>query len=127
MKPITPSVVVAAFAFAVVLAFAGLPQSIAQEKGKPAAKYEQKELLQNEKVRVGEVTWAPGGESPSVARPARVVRVLKGGTLERIFPDGKKETVVYKTGDTTAINATPPYAIKNTGKSDVVLFVVFLK
>ena len=81
----------------------------------------------DDKVRVGEVTWKPGGESPSVARPARVVRVLKGGTLERIYPDGKKESVVYKTGETSAIEATQPYAIKNNGKSDVVLFVVFLK
>jgi hypothetical protein len=112
---------------AVVLALAGPLDAGAQEKAKAVQKFEQKELLKNDKVNVVEARWPPGSESPSVARPYRVIRVLKGGTVQRIFPDGKKENVVYKAGEVSALEASQPYAIKNIGKSEVVLFAIFLK
>ncbi len=90
-------------------------------------KYEQKELLNNDKVRVLDTRWAPGAESPSVARPARVIRVTKGGTLQRIYPDGRMEPVRWKTGEVKFYEATEPYSVKNMGKSEVVLYVVTLK
>lgn len=53
--------------------------------------------------------------------------MLKGGTLTLIYPDGKKEKLVWKTGETKVREATPAYSPKNEGKSDIVLYVVYLK
>ncbi len=104
------------------------------EKGKaaPAAKAEKgkaavKVLFENDKVRVVEATFKPGDEAPNVARPFRVVRPLKGGTLQRTWADGKIDKVVYKTGEVKALEADKPFTPKNIGKSDVVLYVVFVK
>lgn len=112
---------------ALVLAGASTNQAMAQEKAKATPKYEQKVFVDNEKVRATETRWAPGGESPSVARPYRVLRVLKGGTLERIYPDGKKEKVTRKTGEVYVQEASQPYSVKNVGRSEVVLYGVSLK
>lgn len=103
--------------------------ALAQEKAKAAPpKAELKVLLESDKVSVTEARWKPGAESPSTARPLRVARALKGGTLQRIYPDGKKEQVQYKTGDVKFFEADKvPYILKNVGKSEIVLYVVFIK
>src|ERR1700682_966673 len=85
---------------AFLLAGIGAHQAIAQEKAKAALpKQETKVLVENDKVRVVENRWVPGAESDNVARANRVVRALKGGTLQRIYPDGKKVPVTWKTGE----------------------------
>ena len=106
----------------------GSNQAMAQDKAKASPPKQQvKVLVENDKVRVSENRWVPGAESESVARPNRVVHALKGGTLERIYPDGKKEVLNWKTGESKYLEKTAPYAIKNIGKSEVVLYVVGLK
>ena len=69
----------------------------------------------------------PGDAGANATRPLRVIRVLKGGTLTLIYPDGKKEKLVWKTGDVQVRPATPQYLTKNEGKSDIVLYVVNVK
>ena len=64
-------------------------------------------------------SWTPGAKGPSAALPARVLRALNGGTLTRIYPDGKTESIVWKTGEVKYFDATPEYAVKNTGKHAV--------
>lgn len=86
--------------------------------------YAQKVLLENDKVRATETSWTPGATGPSAALPARVLRALSGGTLTRIYPDGKTESIVWKTGEVKYFDATPEYAVKNTGKTKVVLYGV---
>lgn len=86
-----------------------------------------KEIQQNEKVRVYEATYQPGDFSPTNKWPMRVVHAMKGGTLERTYEDGKKETFVWKTGETRIISEERPYAIKNVGKGVVRLLIVALK
>jgi len=107
---------------------------IAQDKGKeakaaPAKKGEAalKVVLENDAVRIFEATFKPGDAGASVERPKRVIHVIKGGTLTLIYPDGKKEKLVWKNGETTVREASPKYSPKNEGKSDIVLFVVNLK
>jgi hypothetical protein len=113
---------------AFMLAGVGTNQAMAAEKAMAAPpKVELKVVVENDKVRVVENKWAPGAESESIARPNRVVRALKGGTLQRIYPDGKKETAPWKTGEVKYVEKTPPYIVKNIGKSEVVLYVVNLK
>jgi hypothetical protein len=113
---------------AFLLAGVGANQAMAAEKAKAAPpKQEVKVLVENDKVRVAENRWVPGAESENIARPNRVVRAVKGGTLQRIYPDGKKETVNWKTGEVKYFAKAEPYIVKNIGKSEVVLYVVGLK
>jgi hypothetical protein len=121
---------VAAF---VLAGFAAQP-AIAQEKAKgaKAAKAEKgkatrKVLFENDRVLVFEVTHKPGDEGPNVARPFRIVRALKGGTLQRTWADGKIDKTEWKTGEVRALEADKPFIPKNIGKSDVVLYIVQLK
>ena len=121
------SLLVPAFIVAGVAASPAMAQDKAKaakaEKGKVTVKV----LHDDDRVRVQEVTFKPGDENTNVARPFRVVRALKGGTLERTYPDGKKDKLVWKTGEVKVLEASPPYAPKNVGKSDVVLYVVVPK
>jgi hypothetical protein len=93
----------------------------------PAGEVTLKEIEQNDKLRVYEATYKPGDVSPSAKRPMRVVHAIKGGTLERTYADGKKDTVQWKTGDTRIISEERPYSVKNTGKGVVQLLVVATK
>jgi hypothetical protein len=121
--------------------FAGVSgTALAQDKGKdakaaPAAKAGKeptiKVLLENEKVRVQEVTYKPGDENTAVSRDGRVVRALTAGTLQRTYVDGKTDKVEWKVGETRynepAPVSAPQYKAKSVGKSDLVLYVVIVK
>ncbi len=120
------SVLVPAFMLVGVAANPAMAQDKAKaEKGKAT----QTVLLDNDKVRAFEVQYKPGDENPAVPSASfRVVRALKGGTLQRIYTDGKTEKVEWKTGE---VRLNEPskigYNTKNIGKSDLVLYVVVLK
>jgi hypothetical protein len=111
-----------AFALAAAVAMPVYAQGKA-EKGKPVVK----ELVKTDKVTATEATYKPGDASDSIPRPFRVTRALKGGTIERIFADGKKEKVVWKTGEVRAQGPDPAYIVKNVGKTDIVFYVVYPK
>jgi hypothetical protein len=117
--------------------------AFAQDKAKPAAAPEKakaaapakadekgqeqvKVLVENDKVRVSETHYKPGAASAMRERGARVTRALVGGTMERSYPDGKKETVVWKAGDVKYF-PKETFMNKNVGKNEVVLYVVTLK
>ena len=112
--------------------------AMAQDKGKEAkaapAKAEKgmakmTTLLENDKVKVFEVQYKPGDENKAVTSSAyRVLRALKGGTITRTYADGKTEKVEYKTGDVKFLEPNKTgYTAKNTGKSDIHLYIVQLK
>lgn len=110
---------------AFILALGALPAAA------QAPKVDSKVVLENDKVQVLENRFKPGAENPNVPRTARVVRALTSGTLQRIYPDGKRETVEFKAGD-TRFNAAitgpaPQYTTKNIGKTELVLLIVVLK
>jgi len=128
------SVVVPAF----VLVGVGANPAMAQEKAKAEAKekakaaagnYQLKKLFENDKVVATENLFKPGGESENRVRNYfRVVRVLRGGTTERTWADGKKEVRHPKAGDVYAEGPdTMAFKTKNIGKTDVVIYVVRLK
>jgi len=85
-----------------------------------------KELFENDRVRVIEATFRPGDEGNSATLPFRVLRVLKGGTMQYTYADGKTEKIEWKVGDVKALEPVAA-APKNVGKSTFVAFVVFLK
>lgn len=91
--------------------------------GKPIVK----EIVRNDKVRAYEATFRPGDQSPSIERPPRVARALKGGTLTLVYPDGKKEKSVYKTGEVKFVDHTPAFAVKNETKRAIRLYIVEMK
>jgi hypothetical protein len=113
-------------AAALALATPAYAQDKKADKG--TSKVTMKVLTDNEKVRAYEVTFAPGAENTAVpSKDTRVVRALSGGTLERTYTDGKKEKVVYKTGDVRVNNPSPAYTVKNIGKTEIRLYVVQVK
>lgn len=99
----------------------------AAPKAVKASKAMLKDILDNGRVRVVEVTMKPGSESDSVELPVRVTRAIKGGTLTRIFPDGKKEKISFKTGEVKFGEFISSHVLKNSGKGTVQLYSVFLK
>ena len=117
----------------VVFALSGLMVNgaIAQDKGKAgkaAPSVAIKVITENDKVRVYEATYVPGAENTAVASSSvRVVRALKGGTLERRYADGKKETVEWKAGMVQVVPQSGAYTTKNVGKTTIHLYVVQLK
>jgi len=101
--------------------------AVAQEKAAKAT-VKPKVLLENDKVRVYEIAWKPGAENTTIASSAyRIVRALKGGTIRRNFADGKKETVVWKTGQVRMNEPSQAYTATNIGKTEIHLYVVQLK
>ena len=112
---------------AFLLAGAVVNSAMAQEKMAKAT-VTQKTLLENGKVKVYEVTFKPGAENTSVpSSSSRVVRALKGGTIQRIYSDGKKENVIYKAGQVRLNEPGPGYTAKNIGKTQIVFYVVQVK
>jgi hypothetical protein len=111
-------------------AFVALP-AIPQEKAKaPAPKAKAadtaaapKALVDNDKVKAYELHNKPGVENPARERPARVVRALTDGTMERIYPDGKKEKVEWKAGQVRWF-PKENFGNKNIGKKDMVFYIV---
>ena len=86
-----------------------------------------KTVFENEKVVVTDNVLKPGDESPSIVRGGRVLYYISGGTLERTFADGTKETVTRKTGQALMNSQMKPYAVTNTGKTTVRVVTIMVK
>ncbi len=117
---------------AFVLGAALTQPALAQEKKAASAekgKATTTVLLENDKVRVLEFRYKPGDENTAVpSAQFRVVRALKGGTLMRIYDDGRTENVVWKTGEVRMNEPSKVgYKAKNVGKTELVLYLVVLK
>jgi len=104
--------------------FVAVP-AMAQEK--KAAQRTQKVFIDNDKVRVTETTFKPGEVSPSIERPYRITRVIKGGKTVRTYADGKTVEREFKTGEVFAAGPDKPYSAKSISKTDIVLYSVNLK
>ena len=110
---------------AFMLAGAIANPAMAQEKAKAAPlKIELKVLLENDKVRVYEARAKPGAEGENIARPFRVIRALRGGTIMRTYADGKTEKIEWKTGDVRGVGPDPVFTPKNVGNSEILLYIV---
>jgi mannose-6-phosphate isomerase-like protein (cupin superfamily) len=123
---VTRLITAAAALAALVLA---APLALAQDKAqKKAAQVSLHQITENDKVKVFEATYKPGAENKGVATSTmRVVRAIRGGALQRIYADGKTETIEWKPGQVRIVQPGPAYTTKNVGKSVLVLYVVQLK
>jgi hypothetical protein len=99
--------------------------AMAQEKGKATVKV----LVDNDKVRVTEIHYQPGDVGEDDRTQFRVNRTLQGGTIERIYSDGKKERLELKTGQVRYNEPSKggTYKVMNVGKTTIVNYVVRLK
>jgi hypothetical protein len=92
-----------------------------------SAKNGTESICRYERVKVAENTFRPGAESPSIPRPFRVVRVIKGGANFNVStPMTEKRTAQYKTGEVNALEAGPVYILKNAGDTELVLYIVYI-
>jgi hypothetical protein len=114
-------------AFAAVLLLAAT--AVAQDKAaKKAPQVSIHQIAENDKVKVYEATYKPGAENKGVAASTmRVVRAIRGGTIERTYADGKTEMVQYRPGQVRIQQPGPAYTTKNIGTSVFVLYIVQLK
>jgi quercetin dioxygenase-like cupin family protein len=85
-----------------------------------------KQLMDNPRVRVLEVTFAPGAEMPTHSHPDHLGYVTEAGTLTITGADGKAQVHEFKVGDTVWLPATS-HSAKNTGSTQVRVLVVELK
>ena len=98
----------------------------AQDPVKVASNVYKKILLDNDKVRVMQVEFAPGETAAWHQHPNHVVYALTDGKLE-ITDEGKQaKTVEIKTGDVMYMPAVKHMA-KNTGTTTLKLVVTELK
>ena len=120
-----------ACAMAILVAAILAAPAAAQEKkaDKKAPVRATKVLLDNDKVRVTENHYRPGDIGEEDRSQFRVNRTLQGGTLERIYPDGKREKLELKTGQTRYLEPSKGgnYKVQNVGKTTVVNYVVRVK
>ena len=73
--------------------------ALGQETAKHAVTSATKVLVDNPRTAAGEATCAgPGTQDANIARPARVIRGLVGGTLTVVYADGRTEKRTFEPG-----------------------------
>jgi beta-alanine degradation protein BauB len=85
-----------------------------------------KKILENDRIRMMEVTFAPGDSIAMHSHPDHVVYTVNGGTLRVTTSDGKTMVADLKAGDPIWFSAVI-HAAKNIGTKPIKLVVVELK
>ncbi|HJS00639.1 MAG TPA: cupin domain-containing protein [Flavobacterium sp.] len=102
------------------------PDTYAQDPMKVGPKVYKKILLENDKVRVMSVEFAPGQAIPMHSHPQHTAYILTGGTIQ-ITEKGKAATISkIKAGDVIYFPAVTHMG-KNIGKSTIKLVVTEIK
>jgi quercetin dioxygenase-like cupin family protein len=83
-------------------------------------------IFENARVRMMEVTFAPGDSIAMHGHPDHAVYVVTGGTLRVTNSDGKTMTAELKAGNPIWFDAVI-HAAKNIGTTSLKLLVVELK
>ncbi len=87
-----------------------------------------KVVLENDKVRVRDVTFAPGASYPMHTHKwAHVGVIIQGGTLVLTSPDGKAETLQLAPGGAGYREANVTHAGSNPGKTPIRVIEVEIK
>ena len=86
-----------------------------------------KTLAEDATSQVLDVVEHPGDASAAAKRTGNIIYVISGGTLERTFADGTKQTTTRKAGEAAIISEKRPYAVKNVGTTTVHLIEVVKK
>lgn len=102
----------------IVVAGAFADPAIAQEKASV------KMLLETDKVKVYEAHIPAGAGAANIARPYRIARALTDATIQRVYADGRKETVQWKAGEVKELGPDPQFIPQNIGTTDFRVYVV---
>jgi mannose-6-phosphate isomerase-like protein (cupin superfamily) len=96
---------------------------------KVAEKNSSKIVLENDRVRVKEATFAPGDRQPGMHKHdlPHVGVVIDGGTLKFNYPDGKTETLDLKRGGAGYRGANVTHEAVNMGKQPIRVIEVEIK
>lgn len=107
------------------LARAAMPGVEAQ----PGVKYTSKVVLENDKVRVKDVTFPPGVLDTGMHTHdlAHVGVILTKGSLVFTDPDGKAETVAFESGSVGFRSANATHQVANPGPGPMRVIEVELK
>lgn len=97
--------------------------ALAQPHPVPPVGGASKVLAENEKVVVTDSLIKPGDVGAMSDRYGMVYYYVTGGSLERTFSDGSKDTVTRKSGEAFIVNDKRPYA----GKTVMHLISIKLK
>jgi hypothetical protein len=92
-----------------------------------AAEATQKNLAESDKLRVIDVVEKPGDTGAMATRTGTVIYVISGGTFERTFADGTKQTVTRKSGETALVTEKRAYGVRNAGATTIHLIEVIPK
>lgn len=84
-------------------------------------------VLENDRVRVKDVTFPPGVTGMHTHDLPHVGVVIQGGTLEFRYPDGKSETARLEAGGVGYRDANVTHEPVNPGKTPVRVIEVELK
>ena len=96
-------------------------------QGAQSAEAHVKIVLENERVRVRDVTFPPGVTGMHTHALPHVGVVIDGGTLVFRYPDGKSETAVLPRGGAGYRGANVSHEPTNPGKTPVRVIEVELK
>lgn len=83
--------------------------------------------LDNDKVRVVEVTLKPGESQPLHTHPANFAYVLTNGSLKVAYAGGPTETATARKGDVIWSDPEGPHVSTNVGKTTLHYVLVELK
>lgn len=97
-------------------------------KGKEGGKAPEgrKELINNDRVRVVEITMKPGDKAPTHTHPAHVVYALSDSKTKFTLPDGKTVMETNKKGE-VEFRAAVTHSAENVGKETNRLLMVEIK
>lgn len=85
-------------------------------------------ILENEKVRVVDVAFAPGDVEAEHTHPLDLVVIaLTPGGIESTAPDGTRQTLVPKPGDVQFFPKGSTHTSRNPGQDPVRLRAIFVK
>ena len=109
---------------AMSIAILALSAALAVEASAPASR----EILENDKVLVEEVVFAPGDDEPEHTHAFDLVLVfIAGGFLESTTPDGKVTRLGGRPGEVVFLPKGSTHRAKNTSGKAVSLRLIVLK
>lgn len=101
-----------------------LATALASAAGTPASR----ELLDNSRVWVEEVTFAPGDEEPEHTHKVDVLLIaISGSAIESTTPDGEVTRLGEKPGDVLFLPKGSTHRARNNSGEPAVLRVIVLK
>jgi quercetin dioxygenase-like cupin family protein len=111
---------------AVMLLAAGAARTAAAQDPLKVAPEMYRLLHENDRVRVMEVTFKPGGKIAKHSHPDHMIYAVSGGKLKIHHSEGEPVDADIKTGDVLWLAAESHWA-ENTGTTEVRLLVTELK